>query len=258
MSVRLALHDDVAVLLFDDGARRNAMTPELGDALQGHVDAVARDSRVRAVVLGGLHGTFSSGGDLRMLERLRHVPAAEAQAFMLGFYRRYLSVLELKVPVIAAVEGAAIGAGLCVAMACDLCVVDEDAKLALNFVQLALHPGMGATYFTPRRVGAQRATELLMTGRRFDGRDAVRWGLALEAVPKDEVLARAMDLARQLAANGPLAVQALKASLGHDRAALERVLEEEARQQAKSYGSADLGEGLKAQAEKRPPKFVGS
>ncbi len=136
-------------------------------------------------------------------------------------------------------------------------VVDEDAKLALNFVQLGLHPGMGATYLLPRRAGAQRAAELLLTGRRFTGRDAAAWGLALEALPGDRVLPRARELAAQIAGSAPLAVRALKAELGVDRAALVSALDREASEQAVSYASADLDEGLRAASERRKPVFTG-
>jgi enoyl-CoA hydratase/carnithine racemase len=255
--VLLEVEGAVATLTLSDTARRNAMTPELGDALAARVQELRGREDVRAVVLTGAGGAFSAGGDLAMLERLRRVPFEEARGFMLGFYARYLSVLELPVPTVAAVEGPAIGAGLCVALACDLCVVAEDAKLALNFVQLGLHPGMGATYFAPRRAGAQAAAELLLTGRRFDGREAVRLGLALEAAPAGTALARAKALAAQVASGAPLAVRALKRRLGVDKAALQAALEEEARAQAESYGSEDLGEGLAAAAARRAPVFRG-
>jgi enoyl-CoA hydratase/carnithine racemase len=256
-AVLLEVEGAVATLTLNDAARRNAMTPELGETLRGRVAELQQRPDVRAVVLAGAGGTFSAGGDLQMLERLRRVSSEEARTFMLDFYARYLCVLELPVPTVAAVEGAAIGAGLCVALACDLCVVAEDAKLALNFVQLGLHPGMGATYFVPWRAGAQRSAELLLTGRRFDGREAVHLGLALEATPGPEVLARARKLAAQVAANAPLATRALKRRLAPDRAALQRALEEEARFQAESYGSEDLGEGLAAAAARRAPLFQG-
>lgn len=247
----------VVTLTLDDARRRNAMTPELGEALDAQVRALSGDARVRAVVLAGAGGAFSGGGDLAMLERLRSLGAAEAESFMLDFYARYLSLTSLRVPTIAAVEGAAIGAGLCVAMACDLCVIDEDAKLALNFAQLGLHPGMGATYLTPLRAGAMRGAELLYTGRRFDGREAARLGLALEAVPAREVRPRAAALARAIADAAPLAVRGLHRALGIDRGALQAALAHEAREQAISYASADLGEGLQAAAERRSPRFEG-
>lgn len=257
-TVTLQLEGEVAILTLEDVARKNAMSPGLGDALKARVAEVRADAAVRAVVLTGAGGAFSAGGDLAMLERLQRSTFQEARAFMLEFYGRYLSLLDLEVPVVAAIEGPAIGAGLCVALACDVVYVAEDAKLALNFVQLGLHPGMGATYLVPRRVGAQRAAELLFTGRRFDGREAKALGLALEAFTPGEVLARAKALARQWAAGGPLAVRALKQALGVDRQALQAALEHEAHSQAQSYGSADFREGLRAAAERRAPRFTGA
>lgn len=256
-SVDLSFEAGVALLTLNDVARKNAMSPELGDLLQARVGELLGRADVRAVVLTGAGGAFSAGGDLAMLERLRSQPFEEARRFMLSFYARYLSVLDLPVPVVAAIEGPAIGAGLCVALACDVVVVGEDSKLALNFVQLGLHPGMGATYLTPRKVGAQRAAELLLTGRRFDGREAQAMGLALEAAPAGQVLPKAMALAKQIASGGPLAVRALRRGLAVDRPALQAALEREALAQAESYGSADLGEGLRAAAERRAPNFVG-
>ena len=249
--------DQVATVNHNDPRRRNAMTPELGADLAAAVAGLRARDDVRAVVLTGAGDAFSGGGDLKMLEGLRAARFMEARAFMLDFYARYLSVTSLAVPTIAAVRGAAIGAGLCVALACDLCVVDEDAKLALNFSQLGLHPGMGATYLLPRRVGAQRAAELLLTGRRFDGREAARFGAALEAVPAADVLARAQAIAGQIARNAPLAVRALKATFAPDAAALQVALENEAFRQAESYGSADLGEGLAAAVGRRAAVFQG-
>ncbi len=247
----------VVTLAFNDAARRNAMTPELGDALQSAVASLRADASVRAVVLTGNGGAFSAGGDLRMLERLRAASREESRAFMLGFYARYLSILDLEVPTIAAIEGPAIGAGLCVALACDLCIVGEDSKLALNFAQLGLYPGMGATYLAPRRVGPQRAADLLLTGRRFDGVEAALIGLALRAVPASRVREEALAMARTIGGNAPLAVRALKQAFAVDRAALNAALAFEAEQQSISYASADLSEGLAAAAQKRPPQFVG-
>lgn len=254
--IDLRIEGAVATVIFDDPKRRNAMTPELGDALARTVETLRKDTGVRAVVLTGAGGAFSAGGDLSMLQRLQSVGRDESRAFMLGFYGRYLSILDLEVPTIAAIEGPAIGAGLCVALACDLCIVDEDAKLALNFVQLGLHPGMGATYLARRRAGAQVATDLLLTGRRFDGREAVRIGLALRAVKTEDVRGEAQALARTIAGNAPLAVRALKKALAVDRAELDRALAYEAEQQSISYASADLAEGLAAAAERRAPRFA--
>lgn len=260
--VRVEIAGGVATLTLDDAGRKNAMTEELGDGLRDAVAALAEaalspGAPVRAVVVTGAGDSFSAGGDLAMLERLRQTSAEEARAHMRAFYARYLSLLDVPVPTVAAVRGAAIGAGLCVALACDLVVVGEDAKLALNFVKLGLHPGMGATLLAPLRLGRQRAAELLYTGRRFDGREAARIGLALEALPDDQVVPRAHAIAADIAASAPLAVRALKRGLRLDEQALDDALEHEARSQAESYGSEDLGEGLRALRERRAPRYSG-
>lgn len=254
-AVRTEIHDAVAVLTLDDERRKNAMTPELGDALRDACEALRSRRDVRAVVLTGAGEAFSAGGDLGMLERLRTVSREESKAYMLGFYARYLSILDLEVPTVAAVRGPAIGAGLAVALACDLLVCDEDAKLASNFAKLGLYPGMGTTYFLERRVGALRAAELVLTGRRFSGRDALAWGMANEAVPATEVLPRALALAKNVATSSPLTVRALKARFSPDRAALAAALDHEASCQAESYASRDLAEGLAAAREKRAAVF---
>lgn len=256
-NVHLERNGAVVTLVLDDVRRKNAMSPELGVALATRVKEIAHDVSVRAVVLTGAGDAFSAGGDLAMLERLRASSFEDARKFMIEFYHLYLSITELPVPVIAAVRGPAIGAGLCVALAADIIVMDEESKLAVNFATLGLHPGMGATYLVPRRVGPQRAVELLMTGRRFGGRDAVAWGMALEACPGERVLPRAQELAEQIAGAAPLVTRALKKQLGVDREALMAALEREASEQATSYGSEDLGEGLRAASEKRKPVFVG-
>jgi enoyl-CoA hydratase/carnithine racemase len=256
-NVHVVREGAVATIVLDDPARKNAMSVDLGDALRQRVRELAADSTLRAAVITGAGGAFSAGGDLSMLERLRTSSSDEARAFMLEFYAKFLSVLDLGVPVIAAVDGPAIGAGLALALACHLAIVGEDAKLALNFASLGLYPGMGSTYFAPRRMGEQRAAEILLTGRRFDGREAVGIGAALEAVPSSEVLPRAKALAQTIADQGPLATRALADALGPDRPALAAALEREAREQARSYASEDLGEGLRAAAERRKPVFVG-
>lgn len=253
--VHVHVRDAIATIVLDDERRKNMMTAELGDALAAAVSRLVDRRDVRAVILTGAGEAFSGGGDLAMLERLRTVSKAEARETMLAFYRRYLSILDLAVPVVAAVRGPAIGAGLSVALACDILVCDEDAKLASNFAKLGLFPGMGTTYFLARRVGALRAAELVLTGRRFDGRDALAWGIANDAVPSAAVLPRAEATAADIAASSPATVRALKRTFLPDRAALAAALEHEATEQAESYAGRDLAEGLAAARERRAPRF---
>jgi enoyl-CoA hydratase/carnithine racemase len=254
-AVHVDVEGGVAVLTLDDAGKKNALTEAMGDAFAAAVDRVRAEPVVRAVVVTGAGDAFSTGGDLAMLERLCTVSFDEAKAHMLAFYARYLSILDVGVPVIAAVSGSAIGAGLCVACACDVVVIGRSSRLAFNFTSLGLHPGMGSTFFLPRRVGAQRAAELLFTGRRFDGVEAGQMGLAADVVADDAVLGHARALAARIAQQGPLAVRLLKQNLAVDRAALQVALDREATAQAHSYASVELKEGLAAARERRPPRF---
>lgn len=262
MGVRTDRRDDgVAILTLDDPDRRNAMTETMGEALRDAAAGLRDDEGLRAVVLTGAPPAFSAGGDLAMLEDLARRTRDEgydATGFMREFYARFLSVRDLPVPVIAAVNGHAVGAGLCVALACDLRIVADEAKVGLNFARLGLHPGMGGSWLLARAVGPQRAAEWLYTGRLVSGREAASAGLALESLPADEVLPRAIALAEEIAAASPLTVRQLKQTLATTADAdLDAALQREAECQAVSYGSDDLLEGLAAGRERRSPTFTG-
>jgi enoyl-CoA hydratase len=227
---------------------------------------VKDDASVRAVVLTGAGRAFSAGGDLDMLVRMaqagnadRGGPTRAAQRTFMGrFYRMYLSLRELAVPTVAAIGGPAIGAGLCVALACDLRIAAREAKLGLNFTRLGIHPGMAATWTLPRIVGSAHAAELIYTGRIIDGDEAARIGLANRAVPREQALATALALAAEIAGAAPVAVRGAKRSLAQSAGAeLGAQLDQEAAEQALCYESADLLEGLAAVREKRAPVFSG-
>ncbi len=261
MAVQLARTvDGVAVVTLDDPERRNAMTEEMGDALTAACAELADDRAIRAVVLTGTPPAFSAGGDLGMLEELGRRTREEgfdATDHMRAFYRRFLAVRELPQPVIAAINGHAVGAGLCVALACDLRLVAHEAKVGLNFARLGLHPGMGGSWLLPRALGDQRAKLWLYTGRLVDGAEAAAAGLALEALPADEVLAAAVELATEIAAASPVVVRQLKTTLADLPADLGDALDREAAAQAVNYASDDLVEGLAAGRERRAPRFPG-
>ncbi len=255
------LDDGVVVLTLDDPDRRNAMTAGMGDELATRCDEVAADDGVRVVVLTGTPPAFSAGGDLDMLEDLARRAREEgfdAAPFMRAFYTRFLRIAELPVPVLAAVNGHAVGAGLCVALAADLRVVATTAKLGLNFARLGLHPGMGGTWFLPRLLGPERAAAWLYTGALHDGASAAAQGLALEAVETGQVLPRTLELAGEIAASSPVVVRQLKRTLrASPQLDLATALSAEAAAQAVSYGTDDLAEGLAAARERRPARFPG-
>lgn len=252
----------IVVVTLNDPDRRNAMTVEMGTALQETFGELGADEDVRVIVLTGAPPAFSAGGDLAMLEeynRRAREDGFDATDSMRAFYERFLSVREVPVPVIAAINGHAIGAGLCVALACDLLLVADEAKVGLNFARLALHPGMGGSWLLPRHLGTQRAAEWLYTGRIFTGTEAADAGMALRSLPAAGVVEEALDLAGQIAAAGPLVVRQLKGSLAQaGTATLAEQLDREAAAQAVNYRTADLAEGLAAGRERRPPTFTGA
>jgi enoyl-CoA hydratase len=252
--------DGVAVLTLHDPDRRNAMTEVMGDDLAAVCAEVAEDADVRAVVLTGTPPAFSGGGDLGMLEdlgRRAREEAFDAAPFMRAFYDRFLAVRHLPQPVVAAINGHAVGAGLCVALGCDLRLVAREAKVGLNFAKLGLHPGMGGSWLLPRTLGEQTGALWLYTGRLVDGATAAAQGLALEALPADEVLPAALELAAEIAASSPVVVRQLKATLAADAPDLSSALDLEAEAQSIDYGTEDLREGLAAARERRAPVFPG-
>ncbi len=263
--VLTAREADVVTLTLNDPDRRNAMTQAMGEAFAAQVAALAPDESIRAVVLTGAGPAFSAGGDLGMIEERASEGAAQPGAArgrigasMRSFYGLFLCVRDLPCPVVAAINGHAVGAGLCVALACDVRVASNAAKLGLNFTRLGLHPGMAATWTLPRLVGTARAAELLYTGRLISGEEAARIGMVNRAVAPEQVASTALELAREIAASGPQAVRAVKRALARSpEASLDEQLSFESEAQAACFESEDVREGLAAARAKRPPTFRG-
>ncbi|MTD12395.1 enoyl-CoA hydratase/isomerase family protein [Nakamurella sp. YIM 132087] len=249
----------VAVLTLVDHTRRNALGSDMAVAIERAVGELRDDPGLRCLVVTGAPPAFSSGGDLAMLTALQQRAAGgvDVSADMHRFYRQCLSFRELPVPTIAAVAGAAVGAGLCLALGCDIRIVAEDARLRLNFSRLGLHPGMGGSWFLPRLVGVQHAAYLLFSGSYFSGQDAARMGLALESVPAQSVLDRALQIADGIAESSPAVLGALAAHLRSGAPeTLEQAFAREGAAQADDFGSAAFAEGLRAAGDRRVPDFA--
>jgi enoyl-CoA hydratase/carnithine racemase len=259
-----AREGDVVTLTLNDPERRNAMSEAMGRAFEARCARLEGDASLRALILAGAGRAFSAGGDFDMLERLTeraHAdPGARAEVrdFMRAYYAMFLCVRRLPCPTIAALHGHAIGAGLGVALGCDIRLVAREAKLGLNFVRVGLHPGMGTSWTLPRLVGPSLAAELLYTGRLVHGEEAVRIGLASRALPAAEIPGAARALAAEIAASAPLAVRGARRSLAESgENDLESQLEREAAEQASCYASTDMREGLAAARASRAPSFRG-
>jgi len=217
---------------------------DIGDALV-EVDA---DSEARAVVLCSEGKNFCAGADLRGIDEhsLRRVYRAAARLFT------------TRTPIVAAVQGSAVGGGLGLALAADFRVVDTNARLTANFARIGFHHGFGISVTLPRVVGSQKALDLLYTGRNVFAEEAAAIGLA-DRVADGDVRDAALALAREIAASAPLAVRAIRSTLRRSVAAqVVEALDEEATAQTALLGTADLAEGIDAAIAKRDPQFIGA
>ena len=247
----------VVIITLDWPERRNAMSGPMTASWVRAVDTLRGDRDLRALVVTGAGSAFCSGGDVSWIGSEPDASVDDLRARMLPFYRAWLSVRDLEVPVVAAVNGAAIGAGLALALACDLRYAAEGAKLGVPFTSLGMHPGMATTYLLPQVVGPAIARELLLTGRIVTGAEAATLGLVTRALPTDDVLAHALEVADRIADAAPVATRLTTLALRAGHADIEAALQWEAMAQPITLATADLHEGLRAQQERRAPRFTG-
>jgi enoyl-CoA hydratase len=250
--------DGVVVLTLSLPDRRNAMSAAMTASWGRAMAALRADRSVRVVVVTGEGSAFCSGGDLSWIGAEPGASVERLRERMLPFYRTWLAVRDLEVPTIAAVNGAAIGAGLALALACDLRYAAADAKLGLPFTALGMHPGMASTFLVPEVAGLAVAREMLLTGRVVTGSDAAAMGLVNQSFPSDELLARALSVAAAVAAAAPVATRLTKAALAVGApVSFEAALQWESLAQPVTLATEDLQEGLAAQRERRPARFTG-
>jgi enoyl-CoA hydratase/carnithine racemase len=247
----------IATLTLNAPHRRNAMTEEMTDAFPAAVAQIVKMDDVRAVIVTGAGSAFCAGGDLDFLHTgERDVPFLRDK--MTSFYPNFLSLLDIDIPTIAAINGPAIGAGLCLALMCDMRVASAEAPMGMTFVRIGLHPGMMATALLGRAVSHTWAAELLYTGRILTGAEALHMGLVNRAVPADRVLHETHALAEQVATNAPLALRYVKQGL---KLAFQEVAAKasawEGFAQPVTMATEDVQEGLRAIREKRSPDFHG-
>ena len=256
-AVRYEAHGDLGVITLDRPDNRNSMTPELLDAFTAASAAARADARIRCLVVTGAGRCFSSGADFKStLQRDGDDRAPHERSY--AMYEPFLSLLDLEVPVIGALNGHAVGGGFGLALVCDLRIGAHEARYGANFVRLGLAPGMAISYLLPRLIGIPRASELLLTGRLVEGAEAERLGILNRAVAPTDVLGEAMTLARTIADNAPFAVRetkrAIRRGLTDEIRAAARA---EAHVQAASIVMDDAREGIAALLARRPPRFTG-
>lgn len=218
--------DGVAVITLDAPQRRNALTLELGDEITTAFDQLEEDDDVGAVVITGAPPAFCAGADLS------HLGQSQRDG-LLRIYEGFLRASRSPLPTVAAVNGPAVGAGMNLALACDVIVAGESARFETRFLQLGLHPGGGHTWMLRRRVGPQAAAALVLFGEVLSGAEAERHGLAWRCVADDELITTAVELAARAAAAPPELAGKIKQTLAdialvptHDQA-VQRELEDQ-------------------------------
>lgn len=230
----------VRLVTLDDPQRRNAMGAEMGAEMLAACAAVRADAGARALVVTGAPPAFCAGADLPQLFGDADRPVTATHAALQAYYRAFLAVHELPVVTVAAVNGPAVGAGLNLAMACDVRLAAPAATFAASFTRIGLHPGGGCTWFLVRALGASRALTTLLLGDALDAQRAVAWGLA--EGPHDDVLGAATELARRFAAVDPDLARHVKRAVGIavETGDLGATLEYESWAQAASASSPQL------------------
>ena len=252
--VRMERRGATAVLTIDSPANRNALTPEVKDGLVRSLGAIAADREVRALVITGGGGQFCAGGDVRGMAEGANRSDAERRERMDEINRLIRQLIVLDRPVIAAVDGAAYGAGFSMALAADIVIATPRARFCLPFLKIGLVPDCGASYTLPRVVGAQRARELALSAREVRAPEALELGVVMELHEPDRLLPRALELAASFENASPTAVRLLKRNLG-DVAALDAALEAEASAQVQALGTPEHREAVRRFLDKRPPAF---
>ena len=256
MGARITVEEHIATITLDRPQAMNSIDPEMRDELYAIADRIRKDEDIWVAILTGAGDrAFCSGADLK--KTLPTNDSFAAQIFAQNIIALGAS-FETDKPLIAAVNGFAMGGGLELALACDIRVASENAQFALSEVRVGSIPGSAGTQRLPRAINASDAMLMLLTGDRFDAKEALRMGLVSKVVPLPDLLPAAMEIAKKIASNAPLSVRAVKrlAKRGLDMP-LAHAMETERYVFGLLYQSEDRIEGRKAFAEKRKPKYRG-
>lgn len=256
-AVKLERHGAVAVLRLDDPTAMNALSPAIKAGMQENVPKVLSDAGVRAIVITGTGKAFCAGGDIRAMKdpEGRKAPAVRTRMQVTHTWARAL--LDGDKPVIAAVNGAAVGGGLALALLADIVIASREAYFMSGYSKLGALPDLGILQTLPWAIGSLRAKEMIMLNRRYCAEEAVAIGLANRAVPAETLMDEALAAAQEIA-NGPGAMMTMSKVMMKRayEASVEDFFEREAIGQAIAFGSAEFAEGVDAFLGKRKPKFA--
>lgn len=265
MSLVLSETDDqgIVTITLNDPETRNAISDhDMIEALLAAIAAADTDPKARVAILTGAGKGFSSGGNLKTMGGPGglndKMPPKTRLNYKRGIQRLPLAFEALEIPVVAAVNGAAIGAGCDLTLMCDVRIAGESARFAESFVKLGIVPGDGGAWLLPRVVGWSKACEMALTGDMVDAEEARRIGLVSKVVPDDHLMEAAREVALRIAANPPHAVRMTKRLLrAASQQSLAHILETSAAYQALAHTTADHLEAVAAMRERRKPDFTG-
>jgi len=256
--VLYAVENHCALITLNRPEVKNAFSPEMIRLWREYLEEARRDDRVRVVIVTGKGDTFCSGGDIRDMAEGKLRSWDMKNYVWEGVHRIVLTLEDLDKPVIAAVNGAAMGAGLDMALMCDLRICSDKANLAESYILLGLVPGDGGAYFLPRLVGAAKALELFLTGDLISPEEALRLGIVNRVVPDDCLMEETLALAEKIASRPPLAIRMMKRAVYQAQTStLRSHLDYISSQLSLLTETEDHIEAAKAFLEKRPPLFKG-
>jgi enoyl-CoA hydratase/carnithine racemase len=249
--VKVAADGHVAVVTLDRPPHNHVSVDFMRD-LADAFEAIDAEVELRCSVLQAEGKNFCAGADLVSREDQGGLGSVNP------LYDQAVRLFSVQKPIVAAVQGAAVGAGLGLAVVADFRIASPDARFAANFVKLGFHPGFGLTHTLPRLIGPTKAQLMCLTGRRVKAEDGLAWGLVDEVVPLEALRGAALTLAREIADNAPLAIVATRKTLRGDLAAAVRAqTDKEAVEQAWLRDTEDFKEGVRSVAERRVGNFVG-
>jgi 2-(1,2-epoxy-1,2-dihydrophenyl)acetyl-CoA isomerase len=252
------VRDNVAHITLNRPDAANSINEDMGKDLMHAALRCDEDPEIRAVLISGAGKIFSGGGDLKAFSAKGSQLAYHVKEITTYLHAAMSRFTRMDAPVVAAVHGAVAGAGMSIAIACDIVVAAETTRFMVAYTRAGLVPDGSSTYFLPRVIGLRRALELTLTNRMFSAQEALQWGLVTRVVPDDELLPQARAMAVQLA-TGPTRSYGISKRLLHSgwTETLETQMENESQAIANSARTADAREGITAFLEKRPPKFKG-